>query len=678
PQMTSRLFSFSSPVGACSTCKGFGNTLEIDVNKVIPNPSLSIGKGALTPFEMPSAREDKKDLLVFCMKNKIDITKPWEKLKAEQQKSVWDGGKQFYGVKGLFDYLETKKYKMHVRVFLSRFKTAKECVECHGTRLRSEVQHILLQKKSIIQASAMTLEELRHFLHGLTLSDSQKKVAQEILKQLLSRLDFLIEVGVNYLTLDRQTRTLSGGEYQRLNLANQLGMGLSQILYVLDEPTVGLHPRDNDRLIGILRKLKTLGNTLVVVEHDQDVIRSSDRVLEIGPGSGTYGGELVFSGPTPEFLKSETSPTAPFLRETGKKTMMEVRPVDLSQYKYKIELTGCTGHNLKDVSVTFPLNRLVTVTGVSGSGKSSLVSQTLVPALSRLLTGEHHDGLPFESINGAEHIKNLVFVDQNAVGRSARSSPVTYMKVYDDIRNLMAASSLSKERGYTAGHFSLNVDGGRCPVCKGEGSETVDMVFMDDVKLTCEECRGKKFRDEILEVQFQGKNIDQILNLTVSEAMQFFQNYQTIRRALNFLKEVGLDYIRLGQPSSTLSGGESQRLKLAKEFASAQQRGVLYILDEPTTGLHFKEVNMLLNVLNKLIEAGGSVIVIEHNMDIIRNADFLIELGPDGGNAGGQIVFMGPPQNMLLEKYQSVCPTAPYLKRYFGRKNDSSTRQVSL
>ncbi len=668
PPMTSRLFSFSSPVGACSTCKGFGNTLEIDVNKVIPNPELSIAKGALTPFEMPSARADKKELLLCCARNKIDIAKPWSKLKPEQQAILWEGNKQFYGVKGLFDYLETKKYKMHVRVFLSRYKTASICKECQGTRLRSEIRHILLQGKSIIDASAMTIDDLRTFLRSLNLTSAQKKVSQEILKQLLSRLDFLIEVGVNYLTLDRQTRTLSGGEYQRLNLANQLGMGLSQILYVLDEPTVGLHPRDNDRLIGILKKLKTLGNTLVVVEHDHDVIKNSERIIEIGPGSGSFGGDLVFTGTTADFLKSETSPTAPFLRESGKKAILEVRPVDLAQFKYKIDLHGCRGHNLKNVSVTFPLHRLVAVTGVSGSGKSSLVSQTLVPAIQKILTGEFHEGLPFEKIEGFEHIKNLVFVDQNAVGRSARSNPVTYLKVFDDIRNLMASAPLSKERGYTPGHFSLNVDGGRCPVCKGEGAETVDMVFMDDVKLVCEECRGKKFRDEVLEVQFQGKTIDDILNLTVADALVFFQNYPGIRRALNFLKEVGLDYVRLGQSSSTLSGGESQRLKLAKEFASAQQRGVLYILDEPTTGLHFKEVNMLLNVLNKLIEAGGSVIVIEHNLDVIRSADFVIELGPDGGHAGGDVIFQGPPQNMILDKYHGICPTAPYLKRYFGRK----------
>ncbi|MBX9765953.1 MAG: excinuclease ABC subunit A, partial [Bdellovibrionales bacterium] len=332
PPINSRLFSFSSPVGACPTCKGFGNTLEIDVNKVIPNPSLSIGKGALVVFEMPSASQDKKDLLVFCMKNKIDITKPWDKLKTEQRELVWEGNKQFYGVKGLFEYLETKKYKMHVRVFLSRYKTASLCPECHGTRLRSEIRHILLQKKSIIEASAMTIEDLRTFLRSLDLSESQKHVAKEILKQLLSRLDFLIEVGVNYLTLDRQTRTLSGGEYQRLNLANQLGMGLSQILYVLDEPTVGLHPRDNDRLIGILKKLKALGNTLVVVEHDQDVIRNSERIIEIGPGSGTFGGEMVFSGLTSDFLKSETSPTAPYLRDNAKKTVLEIRPVDSNLY----------------------------------------------------------------------------------------------------------------------------------------------------------------------------------------------------------------------------------------------------------------------------------------------------------------------------------------------------------
>ncbi len=660
PAITSRLFNFSSPVGACTTCNGFGNQLTLDEKKIVPKQSLSLQQGAVQPFAMPSAKDDRKELMDFCKRKKISITTPWQELPQTQRDLVWKGDDSFYGVTGLFEYLETKKYKMHVRVFLARYKSGVVCQECDGTRLRKEVQNILVDGRSITQLSALTIEDLHATLGALKLSKQQMQTTKEILKQLLSRLQFLLDVGVHYLTLDRPTRTLSGGEYQRLNLANQLGMGLSQILYVLDEPTVGLHPRDNDRLISILQKLKELGNTLVVVEHDRDVIKNADQVIEMGPGSGHLGGEVMFSGDRADFLKAKGSLTAPYIARSGKwKPERAVRPVDLESYKFKISMRGCSGHNLKNVDVSFPLNRLVAITGVSGSGKSSLVTQTLYPALSKVLTGEEEQGLPFSEITGVDFVKGLVLVDQKPVGKTSRSNPVSYMKIYDEIRQLMAGTDEAKSRGYGPGHFSLNVDGGRCPVCRGEGFETIDMVFMDDVRLICEECNGKRFRKEILEIQYRGLNIDQVLSMTIAEAMGFFLSYPRIRRPLSILKEVGLDYLRLGQPAQTLSGGESQRLKLAKEFAAANQRNTLYILDEPTTGLHFREVEMLMNALNKLIDAGGSVLVIEHNLEVIRGADWVIEIGPDGGHRGGHVIFQGTPEDLSKA---TDCPTSPYLR----------------
>lgn len=663
PEISSRLFSFSSPLGACGTCNGFGNTLSLDENKVVPNNSLSIAQGAIHPFTMPSAASDRKELYAFCKKHKIDMHTSWKDLPKKYTQAIWNGTKDFYGVKGLFEYLETKKYKMHVRVFLSRYKSATECVECSGTRLRKEVHNILIAGKSIVELSALPIDKFLAVLKDLKLTKMQTEICGEVLKQLLSRTQFLSDVGVGYLTLDRMTKTLSGGEYQRLNLANQLGMGLSQTLYVLDEPTVGLHPRDNNRLIDILKRLKDLGNTLVVVEHDKDVIRNSEHVIELGPGSGHLGGEIIFNGTSAEFFKSTDSKTAHHLMLDTKWTPNKnVRPVSLDNYRYLLEIAGCTGHNLKNVKVSFPLNRLVVVTGVSGSGKSSLVSQTLYPAILQNITGEHQFALPYKTIKGIEHVKDLVFIDQKPIGKSARSNPVTYMKVYDEIREIMASTEDAKSRGYTARHFSLNVDAGRCTKCQGDGVETIDMMFMDDITLVCEECNGRRFKRETLEVKFKGKNIADILDLTVSQAMDFFISHPNIRRPLSVLRDVGLDYLRLGQSARSLSGGESQRLKIAKHFSSINQKATLYLLDEPTTGLHPHEVQLLLGVLNKLIDAGGSVLLIEHNLDVIRAADYIIEMGPEGGEAGGRLLFEGTPEQMARS---AKCPTAEFLKPFF-------------
>jgi len=474
-------------------------------------------------------------------------------------------------------------------------------------------------------------------------------------------------VGVGYLTLNRATRTLSGGEYQRLNLANQLGMELSQTLYVLDEPTVGLHPRDSDRLVQVIRRLNDLGNTLVVVEHDPEVIRSSSHVIEMGPGSGHLGGEVLFSGPTNEFLESETSLTAKYLRPGQQWTpAREPRPVSLTDYKYILSLDGCSANNLKDVNVKIPLNRLVTVTGVSGSGKSTLIAQTLYPALARALDIDYLPTGKFDGLHGFGLIKNLVLVDQSAIGKTARSNPLTYMKIYDSIRSIMASTTEAKALGFDPGSFSLNVDGGRCPVCKGLGVEVVDMVFMDDIEVKCEACNGRRFRPELLEVTYKGKNIADILNMTVAEAMDYFVAYPQVRKPLALLREVGLDYIRLGQSANSLSGGESQRLKIARELNASQQRATLYILDEPTTGLHFREVHLLLKVLNKLVDSGNSIVVIEHNLEVIRNSDYVIDLGPEAGEAGGRIVAQGTPEEIMLQKKSY---TGQYLREYIGQLN---------
>ncbi|MES2855872.1 MAG: excinuclease ABC subunit A, partial [Bdellovibrionota bacterium] len=531
PMVSSQLFSFNNPVGACAACNGFGNILTLDEGKIVPNPNLSLNEGALAPFMMPSASADKKALMTYAKKEKIDVNTPWKELPKAQRDQIWNGDEKFFGVVGLFEYLETKKYKMHVRVFLSRYKSAFTCPTCKGSRLKPESAYVKIDGYTIHQFSSMTIGELNQVVNNLKLSPMQVETAGEILLQVRSRLRFLNDVGVEYLTMDRQTKTLSGGEYQRLNLAKQLGMGLSQTLYVLDEPTVGLHPRDNDRLIGILKQLNELGNTLVVVEHDHDVIANSQNIIEMGPGSGHLGGEVCYAGTTKDFYSAKNSATAPYLRGyRGTMSDSPHRPVDIDTYKYVIEIKGAKGHNLKNVDVKFPLNRLVTVTGVSGSGKSTLVSQTLYPAIAQALRVEYLQGRPFDEMNGLDFVKNVLFIDQSPIGKTARSNPVTYLKIYDAIRSILSSTPEAKLRGYNPGTFSLNVDGGRCAVCKGLGYELIDMMFMDDVMLTCDACDGKKFRREVLEVTYKAKNINEILHMTVSEAMEFFVAYPNIRK----------------------------------------------------------------------------------------------------------------------------------------------------
>lgn len=663
PQITSALFSFNSPVGACPDCNGFGNKLDLDVGKVVPNPDMSLAQGAVAPFAMPSATHDRKMLRAFAKKMKIDMDAPWKDLTEKQRQLVWKGNDDFYGVTGLFEYLDTKKYKMHVRVFISRFKSPFLCPTCKGSRLKPEALQVLIRGKNIGHLGAMTIEELFKFVNEIELTEYEATVCAEPLRQVRERLRFLNDVGVGYLTVDRPTRTLSGGEFQRLQLANQLGMGLSQTLYVLDEPTVGLHPRDTDRLIGVLKRLRELGNTLVVVEHDHDVILNATHVIEMGPGSGHLGGEVIFTGEAQQFIDAPQSLTAGYLRPGDQQVIVpEPRPVEIDDYKYVLSFKGCKGHNLKNVDIDIPLNRLVTVTGVSGSGKSTLVAKTIYPTVARHLGVEYLPSMPFKSVKGLEQVKGVVLIDQGPIGKTARSNPLTYLKVFDAIRSIMASSNEGKMRGYTAGTFSLNVDGGRCPVCKGLGYELVDMLFMDDIEIKCDACDGRRYRPEILEVTYKHKNIDDILNMTVSEAMDFFVSYPNVRRPLSVLKEVGLDYLKLGQSANTLSGGESQRMKLARELAGSTQQRTLYILDEPTTGLHFREVHLLLKVLNRLVEAGSTVLLVEHNLEIIKHSDYVIDLGPEAGDLGGQILARGTPSDLM--KHAKKSHTGRFLKTY--------------
>lgn len=663
PPITSALFSFNSPVGACPDCNGFGNKLDLDEGKIVPNPELTLNQGAIAPFAMPSAAADRKALRAFAKKMRINMDVPWSEMPEKQRKLVWDGTEDFYGVRGLFEYLETKKYKMHVRVFISRFKSPFICPKCKGSRLKPESLQVLIRGKSIADFGSMTIEELYAFMKEVELSEYEATICAEPLRQVCERLKYLNDVGVGYLTVDRPTKTLSGGEFQRLQLANQLGMGLSQTLYVLDEPTVGLHPRDTDRLIHVLKGLRELGNTLVIVEHDPDVIRNASHVIEMGPGSGHLGGQVIFTGESEQFLSAPQSKTASYMRPSNNWVpMRQPRPVDIEEYKYVLSFKGCKGHNLKNVDVDIPLNRLVTITGVSGSGKSTLVTRTIYPAVARHLGVEFLPGMPYKSVKGLDQIKGVVLIDQAPIGKTARSNPLTYLKIFDSIRTILASTPEAKSRGYNAGTFSLNVDGGRCPVCKGLGYELVDMLFMDDIEIKCDACDGKRYRPEILEVTYKHKTMDDILNMTVHEAMDFFVAHPNVRKPLSVLKEVGLDYLKLGQSANTLSGGESQRMKLARELAGSHQQRTLYILDEPTTGLHFHEVHLLLKVLNRLVEAGSTVLLVEHNLEIIKHSDYVIDLGPEAGEKGGDILASGTPEELMKRAKKSH--TGKYLKAY--------------
>ena len=639
-----RLFSFNNPYGACPRCQGFGNTIDFDLNLVVPDPSKSLDEGAIEPWTKPRFRQLLNEAKQWAKSQGIPSNVPWRQLKEEQRQRILEGDPEndYEGVKGFFAWLERKKYKLHVRVFLSRYRGYAKCLECGGTRLRPEARAVRVASKTITDICKFTVKEARVFFRELQLSEAQAKVADRILEEIRSRLQFLDEVGLDYLSLDRLTSTLSGGESQRIQLATSLGSHLVGALYVLDEPSIGLHPRDTKRLIDILKSLRNLGNTVLVVEHDPDTIAAADRVIDLGPGAGELGGKLLFAGTYHQILKDPKSITGRYL--SGEMRI----PVPNSRHKTTgrfLRIYGATLHNLKNVDAMIPLGMLTVVTGVSGSGKSTLVHDVLYKALLAKKNGGTEKEF-CERLDGDERVREVVIVDQSPIGRTPRSNPATYLKAFDAIREVFADTPDAKRRGYTAGHFSFNVPGGRCETCQGVGTVTVEMQFLADVELICEECRGTRFKSSVLEVQYRGKNVHEVLGMTVREALAFFVNVPRVTSKLRIMNEIGLGYLRLGKCGTTLSGGEAQRLKLAAHLSRTENQGILYILDEPTTGLHFDDIAKLLAAFRKLLESGASLLVIEHNLDVIKSADWLVDMGPEGGDRGGKIIATGTPEQV--------------------------------
>ena len=637
------LFSFNSPYGACPTCQGFGNTIGVDYDLVIPNPLLSLKDGAIEPFSRPAHAWAQKELLKYAASAKIDITKPFADLPDFQQNCIIYGDEGWRGLKGFFKWLETKKYKLHVRVFLAKYRGYTRCPDCDGQRLRQEARDVKIGGRSLPDVVEMSVIDAHKFFDDLELDAERSQIADKLLLEIRRRLRFLVDVGLDYLTLSRLAATLSGGEAQRIQLATNLGSLLVGTLYVLDEPSIGLHPRDNARLIKILKNLRDIGNTVIVVEHDEETMRAADNVIDIGVNAGEFGGELVYDGNFAGLLKNKTSLTAKYLRGDAEIKIPQKRR---TATKRKIEIVGAREHNLKDISVKIPLDMLVCVTGVSGSGKSTLVHDVLYAGLKKK-RGEwnSHVGF-FKEIKGGENIDDVILVDQSPIGRTPRSNPVTYIKAYDAIRETFAATNGAKAKGFNASHFSFNVPGGRCEICQGSGTVTIEMQFLADVELTCEDCRGMRFQKDVLDVKHKGKNIHEALQLTVREAIFFFKEANKIVNRLKVLDAVGLGYLRLGQSATTLSGGEAQRVKLASHLAQKTASKTLFIFDEPTTGLHFDDINKLLAAFRALIDSGGSLLVIEHNMDVIKTADYVIDLGPEGGIGGGEVVATGTPEKI--------------------------------
>jgi excinuclease ABC subunit A len=642
-----RLFSFNNPFGACPTCQGFGNTIGLDLDLVIPNRELSLAEGAIEPWQKPQYEWAQKELLKFCRQAGIPTNVPFRQLKAEHQRAIVQGRNGFDGIKGFFDWLETKKYKLHVRVILSKYRGYTHCPDCNGARLRLEARLVLVGGKSLPEVCAMTAAEAAEFFEQVTLSREEADIAGRLLLEIRNRLKFLLNVGLQYLTLDRLASTLSGGEAQRIQLATNLGASLVGALYVLDEPSIGLHPRDNKRLIRILEDLRDIGNTVLVVEHEPEMMISADKIIDIGPGAGELGGEVVFSGTPKQLLASGPSLTGKYLRGE-----LEIkRPKQRRQPgARKLEIRGASEHNLKGIDLSIPLGMTVCISGVSGSGKSTLVHDIIYAGIKKQ-RGEWtgHVGA-FSKIDGAQVIDDVVLVDQSPIGRTPRSNPVTYIKVYDAIRDLFSSTREAQAHGYDSSHFSFNVPGGRCERCEGNGVEIKEMQFLADVELICEECKGMRFKPSLLEVRYKGRSIHNVLNMTVREALLFFANVNRIASRLRVLDDVGLGYLRLGQSATTLSGGEAQRVKLASYLAKRTSERTLYIFDEPTTGLHFDDINRLLAAFRHLIEAGGSIIIIEHNLDVIKSADWVIDLGPEGGDEGGYVVAEGPPEAIVACK----------------------------
>ncbi|HJZ64338.1 MAG TPA: excinuclease ABC subunit UvrA [Candidatus Acidoferrum sp.] len=639
-----RLFSFNNPYGACPRCQGFGNTIDFDLNLVVPDPSKSLDEGAIEPWTKPRYRTLVAELKKWARSRAIPTNIPWRQLTNEQRRLVLEGDPEndFDGVKGFFAWLERKKYKLHVRVFLSRYRGYATCPDCGGTRLRPEARAVRIAGKPITELCKLTVKEARVFFSELQLTDAQKTIADKVLEEVRTRLQFLDEVGLDYLTLDRLTSTLSGGESQRIQLATSLGSHLVGALYVLDEPSIGLHPRDTQRLIDILKSLRDLGNTVLVVEHDPDTIQAAGHIIDLGPGAGELGGKLLFEGTYEQILRDPKSLTGKYLSGELRIPIPNVRHKPSGKF---LRIFGAALHNLKNVDLMAPLNTLTVVTGVSGSGKSTLVHDVLYRALTAKKNNQSEKEF-CDRLEGDPHVKEVVIVDQSPIGRTPRSNPATYMKAFDSIREVFADTPDAKRRGYTAGHFSFNVPGGRCETCQGDGTVTVEMQFLADVELICEECRGTRYKAAVLEVHYHGKNIHDVLQMTVREALAFFVNVPKVTSKLKVLNEIGLGYLRLGQSGTTLSGGEAQRLKLASHLTRTENAGVLYILDEPTTGLHFDDIAKLLAAFRKLLESRASLLVIEHNLDVIKSADWLIDLGPEGGDQGGKIIATGTPEQV--------------------------------
>jgi excinuclease ABC subunit A len=643
------LFSFNNPYGACPVCDGYGNIIGIDADLVIPNTSLSVFENAIYPWRGDSMSWYKDELIKHAYKFDFPIHKPYFELTDDQKEIIWKGNQYFQGLNDFFRELEEKNYKIQNRVMLSRYRGKTKCHACRGKRLRPEASYVKINGKTVSELVDLPIKHLVTFFKNMELNVYEQQIAKRLMTEINNRLSFLTEVGLDYLTLNRNSSTLSGGESQRINLATSLGSSLVGSMYILDEPSIGLHPKDSERLIKVLLSLRDLGNTVIVVEHDEDIMKAADMIIDIGPEAGTYGGNLVAQGTYEEILKSD-SLTAKYLNGDLEITV----PAKRRKFKNHIDIVGARENNLKNIDVTFPLDVLTVVTGVSGSGKSTLIKKILFPAVQKKLESASEKAGQFTEIKGSfAQIRHIEYVDQNPIGRSSRSNPVTYIKVYDDIRDLYAKEKLSKIRGYQAKHFSFNVDGGRCETCKGEGSINVEMVFMADVSLPCETCNGKRFKKEILEITFDNQNINDILTMTIDDAIKFFEkNKQTkITQKLQPLQDVGLGYVQLGQSSSTLSGGEAQRIKLASFLVKgATKEKALFVFDEPTTGLHFHDIKKLLASFDALIEKGHSIIVIEHNLDLIKCADWIIDLGPEGGENGGELLASGTPEDIVKNK----------------------------
>jgi len=659
-------FTFNNPFGACKKCEGFGQVIGIDENLVIPNKSLSLYEGAVVAWKGDTISKYLHQFIDKAVDFNFPIHRPIIDLTDEELDLLWNGNKKVKGIRHFFEFVESKSYKIQYRVMLSRYRGKTDCPDCKGTRLRKDADYVKIEGKSITDIVLMPIEDSLAAFQKMKKESVDNNITKRIFPEIINRLSFLNEVGLGYLTLNRASNSLSGGESQRIHLATSLGSSLVGSMYILDEPSIGLHPKDTERLISVLKSLRDLGNTVIVVEHEEDIMRAADQILDIGPMAGIYGGEVVFQGTHKELIKAKNSLTADYL--TGKATIPV--PEHRRVSKNKLTISGARQHNLKNITVDFPLHNLVCVTGVSGSGKSTLVKDILLPAVKKQLSIHGDKQGEFRAFSGdMKHIKAVEFVDQNPIGKSSRSNPITYVKAFDDIRDLYSRQPLAKVRNYKPGFFSFNVDGGRCEVCEGEGDITVGMQFMADVHLTCEQCKGSRYKAETLEVEYRGKSIADLLEMDIESAFAFFQEgtdklEEKIVAKIEPLVKVGLGYLKLGQASSTLSGGEAQRIKLASFLSKGSgSPSTLFVFDEPTTGLHFHDVNKLIIAFNELINKGHSIIVIEHNLDVIKCADYIIDIGPEGGSKGGNILFAGTPEDLIKEKNSY---TGKYLKEKLG------------